>query len=85
MSEMYGFLSGGLTTLICDEASMLAASIRKNMFQLCMLAYFIWKNVLYVVTVLYKITVPKGDVCVCKQAKSMLKVSGLFFIPSGVS
>ena len=30
MSEMYGFLSGGLTTLICDEASMLAASIRKN-------------------------------------------------------
>ena len=55
------------------------------MFQLCMLAYFIWKNVLYVVTVLYKITVPKGDVCVGKQAKSMLKVSGLFFIPSGVS
>ena len=30
MSEMYGFLSGGLPTLICDEASMLAASIRKN-------------------------------------------------------
>ena len=84
MSEMYGFLSGGLTTLICDEASMLAASIRKNNVS-TMLAYFIWKNVLYVVTVLYKITVPKGDVCVCKQAKSMLKVSGLFFIPSGVS
>ena len=30
MSEMYGFLSGGLTTLICDEVSMLAALIRKN-------------------------------------------------------
>ena len=83
MSEMYGFLSGGLTTLICDEASMLAASIRK-MFQLCMLAYFTWKNVLHVVTVLYKITVLKGDGYVCKHAKSMLKVSGLFFIASGV-
>ena len=85
MSEMYGFLSGGLTTLICDEASMLAASIRKNNVSTVHVSLFIWKNVLYVVTVLYKITVPKGDVCVCKQEKSMLKVSGLFFIPSGVS
>ena len=67
------------------KQAFLLLQLGKIMFQLCMLAYFIWKNVLYVVTVLYKITVPKGDVCVCKQAKSMLKVSGLFFIPSGVS
>ena len=31
---------------------------------------------------LYKITVPKGDIC--KQAKSMLNVPGMFFIASGV-
>ena len=42
-SEMHGFLSGGLTVLICGETSMLSASIRK-MFLLCMFAYFIWKN-----------------------------------------
>ena len=43
LSEMPGFLSGGLTVLICGETSMLSASIRK-MFLLCMFAYFIWKN-----------------------------------------
>ena len=32
---------------------------------------------------LYKITVSKGDIC--KHAKSMLNVSGMFFITSGVS
>ena len=67
------------------KQACLLLQLGKIMFQLCMLAYFIWKNVLYVVTVLYKITVPKGDVCVYKHAKSMLKVSRLFFIPSGVS
>ena len=44
MSEMPGLLSGGLAVLISVEASMLAASIR-NIFQLCMFAGFIWKNV----------------------------------------
>ena len=37
---MAGFLLGGLTVLICGEASMLNASIRK-MFHLCMFAGFI--------------------------------------------
>ena len=43
LSEMPGFLSGGLTVLICSVASMLSASIRK-MFHLCMCADFIWRN-----------------------------------------
>ena len=43
LSEMPGFLSGGLTVLICGEASMLSASIRK-MFLLCMFADFTWRN-----------------------------------------
>ena len=36
---------------------------------------------------LYKITVSKGDICpdICKHAKSMLNVSGMFFLTSGVS
>ena len=42
-SEMPGFFSGGLTVLICGEASMLSASIRK-MFHLCMFADFTWRN-----------------------------------------
>ena len=39
------FLSNELkfNVLICGEASMLSASIRK-MFQLCMFADFIWRN-----------------------------------------
>ena len=44
LSEMPRFLSGGLTILICGEASMLSASIRK-MFHLCMFADFTWRNV----------------------------------------
>ena len=44
MSEMPGRLYGGLAVLIFVEASMLAASIR-NMFQLCMFADFLWRNV----------------------------------------
>ena len=40
---MPGFLSGGLTVLICGEASMLSALIRK-MFHLCMFPDFIWRN-----------------------------------------
>ena len=32
---------------------------------------------------LYKITVSKGDIC--KHAKSMLSVPGMFFMASGVS
>ena len=40
---MPGFLSGGLTVLICGEASMLSASIRK-MFHLCMFADSTWRN-----------------------------------------
>ena len=40
----HGFLSRGLTTLICGEASILASSIRK-MFQLSMFADIIWRNV----------------------------------------
>ena len=43
LSEMPGFLSGGLTVLICSVASMLSASIRKK-FHLCMCADFIWRN-----------------------------------------
>ena len=42
--EKPGFLSGGLTVLICDEASILSALIRK-MFHPCMFADFIWRNV----------------------------------------
>ena len=48
MLEMPGFLSGGLTILICVEASMLAALI-KEMFHLCMFANSIWRNVLVTV------------------------------------
>ena len=40
LSEMPGFLTGGLTVLICGEASMLSASIKK-MFHLYMFADFI--------------------------------------------
>ena len=72
------FLSGGLTVLICGEASTLSASIRK-MFQLRMFGAFIWRNA----QKLYKITVTKGDIR--KHAKSMLNMSGMFFIASGVS
>ena len=43
LSEMSGFLLVGLTVLICDEASMLSALIRK-MFDLCVFADFIWRN-----------------------------------------
>ena len=43
LSEMPGFLSGGLTVLICGESSVLSASIRK-MFHLCIFADFIWRN-----------------------------------------
>ena len=44
LSEMPGFLSGGLTVLICQvKRSMLRASMRK-MFHLCMFADFIWRN-----------------------------------------
>ena len=43
LSEMPGFLSEGLTVLICGEASMIRASIRK-MFDLCMFAHFVWRN-----------------------------------------
>ena len=37
------FLLGGLSVLICGEASTLSASIRK-MFHLCMFADFIWRH-----------------------------------------
>ena len=40
---------------------------------------FIWRNA----QKLYKITVSKGDIR--KHAKSMLNMSGMFFIASGVS
>ena len=40
---MPGFLSGGLTVLICGEASILSASIRE-MFHLYMFADFTWRN-----------------------------------------
>ena len=53
---------------------MLGASVRK-MFHLSMFAGMSQK--------LYKITVSKEDIC--KHAKSMLNVSGVFFIASGVS
>ena len=43
LSEMHGFLLAGLTVLICNEASMLSASIRK-MFHLSMFAKYIWRN-----------------------------------------
>ena len=51
MSEISGFLYGGLTVLISVEESMLAAWIGK-MFQQCMFANFIWKNV-QVIALLY--------------------------------
>ena len=71
------FLSGGLTVLICGEASLLSASIRK-MFQLCMIGDFIWRNAQKP----YKLAVSKGDIC--KHAKSTLNMSGMFFITRGV-
>ena len=43
-SEMPGLLSGGLTVLICGEASMLSASITGQMFHLCTFADFTWRN-----------------------------------------
>ena len=77
--QVPGFLSGGLTVLIRGEASMLSAWIRK-MFQLCMfIGDFIWRNA----QKLYKVTISKGDIC--KHEKSMLNVSGMFFIASRVS
>ena len=78
---MPGFLSDGLTVLIRGEASMISASIKK-MFQLCM---SIWRFYLEEcpAEASYKVTVSKGDIC--KHAKSMLNVSAMFFIASGVS
>ena len=43
LSEMPGFLSGGLIILISGEASMLSTSIMK-MFHLWMFANLIWRN-----------------------------------------
>ena len=54
---MHGFLLGGLTVLICDEASMLSASIRK-MCHLCMFAILFGG----MAQKLYKITSLKGDI-----------------------
>lgn len=51
-----------------------------EMFQLCMSADFIWKKIVFLVTV-FIITVSKGDVC--KHAKSMLNVSGMFLTVRG--
>ena len=58
LSEMPGFLSGGLIVLICGEASMPSTLIRK-MFHLCMFADFIGG----MAQKLYKITASKGDIC----------------------
>ena len=77
---MPGFLSGGLTILVCSEASTLSDSVRK-MFLLCLFADFIWRNGL---ETFKKITVLKEDIC--KHVSSMLNVwSGMFFITTGVS
>ena len=43
LSEMPGFLSGGLTVLVCGEASMLSDSIRKMLLS-CLFADFLWRN-----------------------------------------
>ena len=43
LSEVPGFLSGGLTVFICGETSMFSASIRK-MFLLSMFADFTQRN-----------------------------------------
>ena len=40
---MPGFLSGGLTVLVCSEASMLSDSIRKMLLS-CLFADFLWRN-----------------------------------------
>ena len=58
LSEMPGFLSGGLTVLICGESSVLSASIRK-MFHLCILPILFGG----MAQKLYKIIVSKGDMC----------------------
>ena len=44
LSERPGFLSGGLTVLICGERSGSSTWIRE-MFHLCMFADFTWRNV----------------------------------------
>ena len=54
---MHGFLLGGLTVLICDEASMLSASISK-MFHLCIFAILFGG----MAQELCKITFLKGDI-----------------------
>ena len=57
---MLGFLYGGLTVLICGEASILSSSIRK-MFHLSMFADFFFFGGM--AQKLYKITALKGDIC----------------------
>ena len=48
LSEMPGFLLGGLTVLICGEASMLSASIRK-MFNTSWFAVYLQKTLHFLV------------------------------------
>ena len=48
LSEMPGFLLGGLTVLICGEASMLSASIRK-MFNTSLFAVYLQKTLHFLV------------------------------------
>ena len=73
---MPGSLSGGLTVLICGEANILSASIRKC--ATCAHLPILFGGV---AQKLYKITVSKGG----KEAKAMLNVSAMFFITCGVS
>ena len=54
MSEISGFLSGGLTVLIGVEESMLATYIGK-MFQLCMLTDFKGKMPFELYYLLFKV------------------------------
>ena len=59
---MLGFWKGDLTVLICGEASMLSASIRK-MFHLWMFADLFIYFFGGLAQNLYKITALKGDIC----------------------
>ena len=78
VSEIYGFLSGVLIILIGIEESML--SHRLGNVSTVHVCRFYMEKIVFLVTV-FIITVSKGDVC--KYAKSMLNVSGMFWTVRG--
>ena len=66
----------------CQSWSEHACHFKRENVSPVHVCWFIWKNVPVTVIHVHKITVSIGEFW--EHAKSMLKMSGMFFIPSGV-